>query len=165
MLRHKLGAYVLGVVTACIVTGAAPSFAQTPSSWVQAGQLTCKLNPSIGFVIFGHQSMECNFLPVSGPLQAYQGAINTVGIDLGVTGPGGLAWTVFGSAAGLPAGALAGEYVGVSGDVGLGVGVGANVLVGGSNRSVALQPVSLEGSVAINVVAGLSQLKLRAVPY
>jgi len=51
--------------------------------------------------------------------------------------------------------------VGSSGDIGLGVGVGANVLVGGSNRSVALQPVSLEGSVALNIVAGLSQLQLR----
>jgi hypothetical protein len=61
-------------------------------------------------------------------------------------------------------GTLAGEYVGASGDIGIGLGAGANVLVGGSNRSIALQPVSLEGSVALNVVAGLSQLKLRPVP-
>ena len=68
---------------------------------------------------------------------------------------------VFGPANGMPYGALAGEYVGASGDVGVGLGAGANVLVGGSNRSIALQPVSLEGSAAIDVVAGLSQLKLR----
>jgi hypothetical protein len=105
--------------------------------------------------------MECRFQPVAGPAQGYEGAINTVGLDLGVSNGGRLAWAVFGPAAGIPNGALAGEYVGASGDVGVGVGVGANVLVGGSNRSVALQPVSLEGSVALNVVAGLSQLKLR----
>ncbi|HUZ33768.1 MAG TPA: DUF992 domain-containing protein [Xanthobacteraceae bacterium] len=163
MSKRNFASYILQAA-AFVALSIAPAYAQS-NSWVQAGQLTCKLNPSIGFVIFGHQSMECNFLPVSGPVQAYQGAINTIGIDLGVTGPGGLAWTVLGSAAGLPAGALAGEYVGVSGDVGLGVGAGANVLIGGSNRSVALQPVSLEGSIAINVVAGLSQLKLRPVPY
>ncbi len=107
--------------------------------------------------------MECKFQPVAGPVQAYDGAINTVGLDLGISGGGGFAWAVFGSATGIPIGALAGEYVGASGDIGLGVGVGANVLVGGSNRSVALQPVSLEGSMAVNVVAGLSQLKLRPV--
>jgi Protein of unknown function (DUF992) len=60
-----------------------------------------------------------------------------------------------------PAGALAGEYVGASGDIGLGFGVGANVLVGGSARTVALQPVSLEGSVAVDVALGVSALKLR----
>jgi len=63
--------------------------------------------------------------------------------------------------AGAPAGALAGEYVGASGDIGVGLGVGANVLVGGSGRTFALQPVSLEGSVALNVTLGVSALKLR----
>ncbi|MBV1699875.1 MAG: DUF992 domain-containing protein [Hyphomicrobiales bacterium] len=163
MFGHGLKTHFLRALTVCVFA-VGPAFAQTPT-WIQAGQLTCKLNPSVGFVIFGHQSMECNFQPVSGPAQPYQGAINTIGIDLGVTGPGGLAWAVFGSAGGLPAGALAGEYIGVSGDAGLGLGAGANVLIGGSNRSVALQPLSLEGAVAINVVAGLSQLKLRTVPY
>lgn len=161
MLKRKLGQYFLFAVAALAVTGAAPHQAQTQQSWTQAGALTCNLNPSIGFVIFGHQSMECRFQPVSGPVQAYDGAINTVGLDLGISGPGKFAWAVFGPASGIPNGALAGEYVGASGDIGLGVGVGANVLVGGSNRSIALQPVSLEGSIAVNAVAGLSQLKLR----
>ena len=62
---------------------------------------------------------------------------------------------------GVPTGALAGEYVGVSGDIGIGVGVGANILMGGSGRTIALQPVSLEGSVAVNVALGVSGLKLR----
>jgi Protein of unknown function (DUF992) len=161
MLRHYLRqSFLLGVLATVAVT-IPPALAQSPQSWTQAGMLRCNLNPSIGFVIFGHQSMECNFQPVSGPVQAYEGAINTVGLDLGISGGGRFAWAVFGSTSGIPYGALAGEYVGASGDIGLGVGVGANVLVGGSNRSVALQPVSLEGSMAVNVVAGLSQLKLR----
>jgi Protein of unknown function (DUF992) len=139
---------------------AVPADAQAPT-WTQAGMLNCRLNPSIGFVIFGHQSMECYFHPASGPVQSYEGAINTVGVDIGVSKGGRFAWAVFGPAVGIPDGALAGEYVGASGDIGVGVGVGANVLVGGSNRTVALQPVSLEDSVALDVVAGLSQLKLR----
>lgn len=75
-----------------------------------------------------------------------------------------LGWAVFAPTTGLPLGALAGEYVGVSGDVGIGLGAGANVLLGGSNRTIALQPISLQGSIALNVVAGLSSLKLRPLP-
>lgn len=134
-------------------------------NWTQSGMLRCRLNPSIGFVIFGHQSMECRFVPsLPGPAQIYDGALNTVGIDVGVIGAGGLAWAVLAPTAGVGAGALAGEYVGASGDVALGAGVGANVLIGGSQRSIALQPVSVEGSVALDVTLGLSALKLRYVP-
>ena len=64
----------------------APADAQAPT-WAQAGMLRCKLNPSIGFVIFGHQSMECSFQPVSGPVQGYEGAINTVGLDVPYPSP------------------------------------------------------------------------------
>lgn len=159
MRRYVLPAIFILTV---LILGSAHTQAQT---WAQAGMLRCRLNPSIGFVVFGHQSMECSFQPVSGPIEAYEGAINTVGLDLGVSEGGRLAWAVFGPANGVLNGALAGEYVGASGDVGIGVGAGANVLVGGSNRSIALQPVSLEGSVALNVVAGLSQLKLRPVQH
>ena len=138
--------------------------AQAQNGWTQVGLLTCKLNPSIGFIIAGHQSMECSYKP-SGPYppQAYVGAINTVGLDLGVSAGGVLGWAVFAPTQGIPVGALAGEYVGASGDVGLGVGAGANVLIGGSGRTFALQPVSLEGSVAVNIALGVSMLKLRAV--
>src|SRR5216117_4005873 len=136
--------------------------AQTPASWTQVGMLSCKLNPSIGFIIFGHQSMECRFTQDRFPPQAYEGALNTVGIDLGVSAGGVLGWAVLAPTAGPPPGALAGEYVGATGEIGLGLGAGVNVLIGGSGRSFALQPVSLEGSVALNVTLGLSHLQLRA---
>jgi hypothetical protein len=141
---------------------AVPADAQAPPSWTQAGMLSCRLNPSIGFIIAGHQSMECSFTQ-NGPYppQAYEGALNTVGLDIGFTAGGVLGWAVLAPTIGVPAGALAGEYVGASGDIGLGVGVGANVLVGGSGRTIALQPVSVEGSVAVNVALGVSALKLR----
>jgi hypothetical protein len=129
------------------------------------GMLTCKLNPSIGFIIAGHQSMECRFVPSTpdAPPQAYEGALNMVGINIGISAGGVLGWTVLAPTKGIPAGALAGEYVGASGDVGIGLGAGANVLIGGSARTLALQPVSLEGSVAVNVALGVSALKLRPV--
>ena len=141
---------------------AIPADAQSPPSWTQAGMLRCKLNPSIGFIIAGHQSMECKFTPNGpNPPQAYQGALNMVGLDIGITAGGVLGWAVFAPTTGIPAGALAGEYVGASGDIGLIAGVGTNVLIGGSGRTFALQPISLEGSVAVNVALGVSGLKLR----
>jgi len=62
-----------------------------------------------------------------------------------------MAWGVFAPTAGLHHGALAGKYVGGSGSASLGVGVGANALIGGSHRSIALQPLSVEGQVGVNL--------------
>ena len=87
-----------------------------------------------------------------------------MGVNVGISAGGVLGWAVFAPTTGLPLGALAGEYVGVSGDVGIGLGAGANVLLGGSNRTIALQPISFQGSIALNVVAGVSSLKLRPLP-
>jgi hypothetical protein len=149
---------------ALIVVLAAPADAQSPPSWTQVGMLRCVVNPSIGFIIAGHQSMQCRFTQnAPNPPQAYEGALNMVGLNVGISAGGVFGWAVFAPTVGMPAGALAGEYVGASGDIGLGVGVGANVLIGGSGRTFALQPVSLEGSVAVNVALGVSSLKLRPV--
>ena len=139
-----------------------PSSAQAPppppqQPWTQVGALTCKVDQNVGFIFVGHQPMQCTYTPslAPAPPEYYDGAINTVGIDIGVSAGSVLAWGVFAPTTGLPQGALAGEYVGASGDVGFVVGGGANVLVGGSGRTVALQPLSLQGSLAFNVVLGV----------
>jgi len=83
-----------------------------------------------------------------GPKQFYEGALNTVGIDIGVVGTGGLAWGVLAPTAGVPAGALAGTYVGASGDTALGAGVALDVTLGLSAPSTAMGgPVSRIGTV------------------
>jgi len=158
MHRHRLLLATLALAAMLSL----PAAAQTPQSWTQVGSLSCKVNPNIGFIIVGHQPMECLFTPnTQTPPQAYDGAINTVGLNVGISAGGVLGWAVFAPTTGVPAGALAGDYVGVSGDIGIGVGAGANVLLGGSDRTIALQPLSLQGSVALNVVLGVSSLKLR----
>src|SRR4029077_5893316 len=94
-----------------------------PPAWTQAGMLRCVVNPSIGFIIAGHQSMECTFTqtpPI--PPQAYGGALNMIGLNIGITAGGVFGWAVLAPTVGIPAGALAGEYVGASGDIGLGPG-------------------------------------------
>ena len=133
--------------------------AQVLASWTQAGMLTCKLNPSIKLVIFGHQPMECQFTQNGRiPPQAYEGTLNTVGIDIGISGGGVLRWDVFAPTAGPPLGALAGEYAGATSEVG--VGFDAGVLIGGSRGSFALQPVSAD---AVSVTVGISGLQLGSV--
>ena len=132
---------------ALITMLAAPAAAQNPGGWTQVGVLNCRVNPSIGFIIAGHQSMQCLFTqsaPI--PPQAYEGALNMVGLNVGISAGGVLAWAVYAPTAGSAAGALAGEYIGASGDIGLGVGVGANVLVGGSGRTIALLAIPLRQS-------------------
>jgi hypothetical protein len=158
MPRHRLLLATLALAAMLSL----PAAAQTPQSWTQVGLLSCRVDPNIGFIIVGHQPMECLFTPnTQTPPQAYDGAINTVGLNVGISAGGMLGWAVFAPTTGVPAGALAGDYVGVSGDIGIGIGAGANVLLGGSGRTIALQPLSLQGSVALNVVLGVSSLKLR----
>src|SRR5262249_56139783 len=97
---------------------AIPAAGQAPGNWTQVGMLTCKLNPSIGFIIAGHQSMECRYVPSNpaNPPQAYQGALNTVGIDIGVSAGGVLGWAVLAPTTGIPPAPPAPEYLGPSPD-------------------------------------------------
>jgi Protein of unknown function (DUF992) len=151
------------VVPALIALGAvtlSPAVAQAPPP-TSAGLLTCTLAPSIGLIIGSRQRMACRFVP-NGPFppEAYVGVLGTIGLDIGITAGGVMAWGVVAPTPGPMRGKLAGTYVGASGSVGLGVGVGANALVGGSNRSIALQPVSVEGTVGVNLSLGVSSLTL-----
>jgi hypothetical protein len=172
MSRYWLLLGIFALAPAIPAMSSTPAAAQrqqswTQQPWTQVGALTCKLDPSVRFIIAGHQPMECTYTPSSAtvPPQYYDGAINTVGIDIGGSAGGVLGWGVFAPTPGVLPGALAGEYVGVSGDVGFGIGGGANVLAGGSRRTVALQPLSLQGSIAVNAVLGVSSLKLRSATW
>jgi Protein of unknown function (DUF992) len=166
-MTHHLRAssrIALLIFALCGLTAAFTDSHAQAANWTQIGMLSCKLNPSIGFVIFGHQSMECRFTQKDRfPPQTYEGALNTVGIDIGISAGGVLGWGVFAPTAGPPPGALAGDYFGATGEIGVGLGAGVNVLIGGSERSFALQPLSVDGSVAVNVTLGLSGLQLRPV--
>jgi Protein of unknown function (DUF992) len=145
---------------AAMVTFVPPAVAETTSS-VKAGVLTCKLPPSIGFIIGSQQSMSCRYTAnAPHPPETYTGTMDTIGLDIGVTAGGGLAWAVFAPTEGPPPGALGGLYVGASGDASFGVGGGANVLVGGSARTISLQPLSVEGEVGVNLALGVSGLTL-----
>ncbi|WAC25856.1 MULTISPECIES: DUF992 domain-containing protein [unclassified Ancylobacter] len=131
---------------------------------VKTGVLVCNAGASIGMIISSKQELACTYTPSdNSPVQRYSGVIKSVGLDLGVTGGGVMTWGVLALTKQVAPGALAGPYGGVSGDVALGVGVGANVLVG-SDKSYALNPVSVEGNVGASLALGVSSLELRYVP-
>jgi len=156
MFKHRI-ALMLGVLA---IAGTSRVAAQAPQG-TSAGVLTCKLAPSIGLIIGSQQRMACRFNPNgSYPPEFYVGVMNSIGLDIGVTAGGIMTWGVVAPNAGPMQGKLAGKYVGASGAVGVGVGVGANVLFGGSNRTIALQPLSVEGSVGVNLSLGVSGLTL-----
>ena len=146
---------------AALFAFASPLPAQSPN-WVKVGGLGCTMSPTIGLLVVSEQRLNCNFTP-DGPYppENYTGTMGTVGIDVGVIGGGLLAWAVYMPTQGPPQGSLAGTYGGASGSIALGVGAGANVLLGGSGRSVMLQPISVEGSVGIEVTLGVSALTLQ----
>ena len=95
------------------------------------------------------------------PEDRYVATIRKVGVDLGITQETALAWGVFALLRRFGPGDLSGNYAGAQGSASVGVGAGGNVLVGGSNNSIALQPLSLQGRVGLNVAAGLESLELR----
>jgi hypothetical protein len=130
----------------------------------QAGTLTCRLAPSVGLIVGSRQRMDCRFTTNRGNrVERYSGAVTRFGLDLGITAGGTMVWGVLSTGPGPRRGALAGTYVGASADIAFGLGVGANALVGGSNRSIVLQPLSVSGQVGVNLALGVAGLTLRYV--
>jgi hypothetical protein len=126
----------------------------------QVGALTCNLSGSIGMLVGSRKAMACSFRNSRGNLELYDGVITRLGLDIGATSGGRMVWSVFAPSGRLERFALAGGYAGASGEASLGAGVGANVLIGGSNRSVALQPLSVQGQTGVNLALGVASLEL-----
>ena len=150
-----------GVAATLLVASFAVAQAQQPMQRVQVGVLECRGGASIGFIVGSVTNLGC-VLRVEGlPDDRYIATVRKVGLDLGITQESALAWGVFAPVARLGPGDLAGDYAGVQGSAAVGVGVGGNALIGGSNNTIALQPLSLQGQVGLSVAAGLESLELR----
>ena len=140
-----------------LALSSAPASAQR----VQACMLECRGGESISFIVGSVSEFSCVYRPDFGPAQAYRARLTRAGIDVGVTAVSGLAWAVFAPTNQIGLGDLSGNYGGATAGAAVGLGVGANVLYGGSNNSFALQPLSIEGQVGLNVYAGVAGLELR----
>ena len=151
-MRYRLGA----AFAVAFAASATPALAN-----VEVGLLECR-GASQQFIVGSITNLQCLFRPsAGGPPQAYDAQIRRVGVDIGFNSSTALAWSVF--APNMPGpGALSGTYVGPSANATVGIGVGANVLWGGSNSTVALQPVSGQGQIGLGVVGGISAMEMRA---
>ncbi len=158
-MHRPFSAFAALAVVAAVALPA-PAMAQAPSR-TKVGTLTCDIAAGIGLIITSKKDVTCMFTPAQpGPREVYTGSITKFGLDLGATAGGEMIWAVY-APSNKRIGALAGHYGGASAEATVGAGVGANVLVGGSNRTVSLQPVSVQGQAGLNLAVGVAGLDLR----
>jgi hypothetical protein len=148
---------VVALAALALLVLAAPSDAR-----VRAGLLTCRVSPGVGFVVGSQKQVACTFDSVRGWREHYRGHMTRVGVDIGFTSGGVVAWAVYAPAQRVH-GALAGSYGGASGEATVGVGAAANVLIGGFRHSITLQPLSVGAQKGLDVAVGVSGLELYSV--
>ena len=134
------------------------SFASIAEARVRTGTLTCRVAPGVGLIFGSRRSLECQFHSGRG-VEFYTGRIDRIGLDVGITQQSEILWAVFERTRNHAD--LTGRYTGATAQATIGVGLGANVLVGGGQNSIALQPLSISGQTGLNVAAGISSLHLQ----
>jgi uncharacterized protein DUF992 len=148
----------LATTCAALALAMAPATAQDRT---RVGTLTCNISPGVGLVIGGQRQLSCIYASARGRArETYEGTVSTLGLDIGATSGGQMAWAVFAPTT-LPRGALAGTHTGATAGGTVGAGASANVLVGGPDRRVIMQPASVQGQTGVNIAAGVSTLELR----
>jgi hypothetical protein len=149
------------IVAATLAAAVAlPQAASAAPERTKVGTLDCDISAGIGMIIASKKHVQCIFTPSApGPREVYVGSITKFGLDVGATAGGRMVWTVV-APTDRRFGALAGHYGGASAEATVGAGVGANALVGGSNRTVTLQPLSIQGQTGLNLAVGVSGLDL-----
>ncbi|MBF9234300.1 DUF992 domain-containing protein [Microvirga alba] len=154
MLRTSTALAALALIASSGITEA------QAQNRVRAGVLTCNVSGGVGLILGSQKGTACTFQPRRGRPEHYLGVIRKFGLDIGATSRGVLTWAVFSQGSAAP-GSLAGTYVGATAEATLGAGLGANVLVGGSNRSIALQPISVTGQTGLNFALGVGDFELQ----
>ncbi|MBI1213670.1 MAG: DUF992 domain-containing protein [Alphaproteobacteria bacterium] len=147
---------------AAIVAGASVigSAALAAPGGVKVGVLTCNVEPGWSYVIGSTRPLECSYAPKHGRGEHYVGKVQKVGVDVGYVDGATIVWAVVAPTSDIRPGSLEGDYGGASASIAVGVGGGANVLVGGFDKSITLQPISLEGQTGVNLAAGISAITL-----
>ena len=156
-MRHKF-------LTACagaVILGGAAGFAMPANAaGVKVGALTCHVASGWGFVFGSSRDLKCTYAAGGGRFEHYSGNITKFGVDIGYTQGGVLIWSVIAPASDMKPGALEGGYGGATAGATLGVGGDANVLLGGFDKSIALQPISIQGNTGLNLAAGIAAMNL-----
>jgi Protein of unknown function (DUF992) len=147
-----------------VMAGLAALIGPASAQGVRVGTLTCGVASGWGFVFGSSRALNCTFVDAGGRQEHYVGSISKFGADIGYTSGGVIVWTVVAPVNALARGALAGNYAGGTASATVGVGLGANALVGGGSNSIALQPLSIEGNQGLNVAAGIAAISLTPAP-
>jgi len=156
MLKHFIRALTV------VAIAMAMSMDVQAQAKVQIGTLTCVGGEGIGLVVGSRKAYQCTFAPTGAqPTEAYQARVTKIGLDVGVTGTTTMIWTVLAASQPRRGGALSGSYAGAAADVALGVGGGGKVLIGGSAKSIVLQPLSVQGQTGVNIAIGVAGMTLR----
>ena len=155
---RRLSTFV-SVASAALVAAAALAHAQ--SGRTQVGVLECRGGPNVGMIVGSVTNLGCVFRSDGRPDDLYTARITKVGIDIGITTETALSWAVFAPTARLGMGDLSGNYAGVDASAAVGVGLGGNVMLGGSANSFALQPLSVQGQTGLSVAGGVQSMELR----
>lgn len=132
----------------------APAYVEPDAAGgVKIGMLSCDVGGGLGYVLGSAKSVDCVFSSTRGTQDRYSGVIRKMGIDVGFTTRGRLAWAVFAPTAGYHRGSLGGVYQGATAEATVGAGIGANILVGGTSGSIQLQTISVTGQLGLNLAA------------
>jgi hypothetical protein len=144
---------------AALVMSATAAAAQ--DSRVQVGRLSCDVEAGVGLILGSSKELTCEFRRKGHPTEVYDGRIDKLGFDIGVTALTRIEWLVFSArSTEVRRGSLSGTYVGGSAEATLGVGLGGNWLIGGSRRGFALQPWSIQGQAGLNYSVAFARLTL-----
>ncbi len=155
---NRICLLVLSLVSAAMFAN--PAAAQRA---VKAGTLDCDVAGGIGFIIGSQKPARCVYVSNRGAHEVYEAWVSKFGLDVGVTQRGRLLWAVY-APTNYPPYGLAGNYVGGTAEATVGAGVGANILVGGSEDTISLQPLSVSAQTGLNFAAGVGSLELRPLP-
>jgi hypothetical protein len=157
---NRLSTVVLAALAAS--ASSAISTAAMAQSRIEVGVLECR-GSTTSFIVGSVTDLGCVFRPASGgPAEPYHATLRRAGVDLGFNQQIVVAWAVWAPSSGNPRRDLAGNYGGGAASATVGVGLGANALVGGSGNTVALQPLSGQAQTGLSVAAGVAGLELRA---
>jgi hypothetical protein len=161
-MSKAITAAVGAVLGAIIIVTTAFVARPQAATRVEVGVLTCTASGSRGFIVGSTRYLRCR-LHHRGRDEYYTGTIRKFGLDIGATRQARIAWAVLAPTRALPPRSLAGSYGGLSAEATIGVGVGANALIGGSSKSIVLQPLSVQAQRGLNIAAGVAALHLRPV--
>jgi hypothetical protein len=148
----------LSAVAAAVALAGGLAHAQ---SRTQVGVLECRGGPNVGMIVGSVTNLGCVFRAQGRPDDLYTARITKIGVDLGITTETALTWAVFAPTVQFGPGDLSGNYGGVGASAAVVAGVGGNALIGGSQNSFALQPLSIQGQTGLSVAGGVQSLELR----